>query len=322
MPYTAPTAGDVHVSRPLTNFSQKYLQDESAFVATRAMPNMPVAKQIDKYYVFSRADFLRDEAAIRADGTESAGGGFSLSTDSYSADVIAYHKLVTDRQRANADEVVNLDQSASQFVTRKLLIKREKDFATAFTGASIWDTDYTPATDDKWNASTSDPIQQIRLARKTVQGTTGYRPNKMLLGRAAIDSLLDNDAVIDRVKGGATTGDAAFLEQADLERYLGIRIFVMDAVVNSAIRGATESTDFVLGDTAVVYYAPDTMGIDEPTAGGQFSWTGAVGNTANGMRIKKIRNEDKEADKIEGQMAYDYKVTGSELGYRFATVNG
>lgn len=321
MPYTNPTAGDVHVSRPLTNFSQKYLMTADMFVASRAMPNLPVAKQIDQYYVFAREDFYRNEAAIRADGTLSQGGGFDLSTDTYNADVLAFHKLVTDRQRANADEAVNLDESASQFIMHKLLLRKEVDFAQTYMQTGVWQTDNTPAAGDKWNAATSDPIVQIRTARRTVQQNTGYRPNKMVLGRDALDALLDNDAVIDRLNGGATRADAAFIEQADLERYLGLRIYVMDAVVNSAKPGATENTGFISGDVAALYYAPDSLGLEEPSAGGVFSWTGAAGNTANGMRIRRIRKEEVEADLVEGQMSYDMKVTGSELGYFFNDTN-
>jgi hypothetical protein len=94
---TNPTAGDVHVNTPLTNFSQKYLLSADMFIATRAFPNAPVTKQSDLYYEFNRGDFYRDEAQERADGTESAGGGFRLSTNPYFARVYAFHKDVTDR---------------------------------------------------------------------------------------------------------------------------------------------------------------------------------------------------------------------------------
>ena len=77
---TRPTASDVHVDVPLTNFSVKYMQDQGVFVAQRAMPDLPVQKQSDLYWEFDRADFFRDEAEERADGAESAGGGFGLSS--------------------------------------------------------------------------------------------------------------------------------------------------------------------------------------------------------------------------------------------------
>lgn len=318
MPFTNPTAGDVHVNRPLTNFAQKYLQQANAFVAMQAFPNLPVSMQSDTYYTFSRADFYRDEAAVRADGTESQGGGFTLSTDPYFAQVYSFHKLVTDRQRANADAAINLDESATQYVTHKLLIRRERQFVTNLFSTSLWGTDQNV----DWTAASSDPIANVRTAIRTVQGNTGYRPNKMLIGRQAYDTLLDNDEILSRITGGSTNQMPAMVMRTLLAQLFELeQVFVMDSVVNTAIVGATESTGFIGGDNALVYYAPNTVGLEEPTAGVQFSWTGLLGNTAAGMRIRRFREESKQADKVEGDMAFDFKLVASELGYLFTSVS-
>ena len=317
---TNPTAGDVHVNTPLTNFSQKFLQDASSFVGLRSFPNLPVTKQSDLYYVFDKGDFYRDEAEERADGTESAGGGFKLSTNPYFARVYAFHKDVTDRQRANQDVAVSLDQSATQFVTHKLLIRREILFQQAFFNTGLWATDVTPA--PLWSAATGDPIGDVRTGLRTVQGATGYRPNKMLIGRQAYDTLLDNDAVLSRITGGATTEIPAMVMRTLLAALFELdEIFVMDSVVNSATEGAADTIGFIGGDDALVYYAPDSAGLNEPTAGIQFSWTGFMGATSAGMRMKRMRAELVEADRIEGQMAFDYKLTAPELGYFFNAVS-
>jgi hypothetical protein len=43
------------------------------------------------------------------------------------------------------------------------------------------------------------------------------------------------------------------------------------------------------------------------------------GASSSGYRIKRFRMENIEADRIEGQMAFDYRVVAPELGYFFAT---
>lgn len=315
---TNPTAGDVHVNRPLTNFSQKYLQSEDMFVGTRAMPNIPVSKQSDLYYIFDRADFYRDEAQERADATESAGAGFNLSTDPYFARVYAFHKDVSDRQRANQDDPVQLDQSAAQFVTQKLLIRRETLFATEFLTAGVWDTD----TNVNWLPAGSNPITDVRGEATAVHGATGFRPNKMLMGRTAWDTLLDNDEIIARISGGALPSQPAIVQRQLVAQLFELdAIFVMDSVSNTALPGAAEATAFIGDDNALLYWAPDTAGLETPTAGIQFSWTGLLGNTGNGLRIKRMRAELLEADRIEGEMAFDYKVVASELGSLFTSVS-
>jgi hypothetical protein len=322
---TNPTAGDVHVNRPLTNFSQKFLQDAEAFIALRAMPNLPVAKQSDLYYVFDRADFYRDEAEERADGTESAGGGFNLSTDPYFARVYAFHKDVTDRQRANQDPGVALDNSATQYVTHKLMIRRERLFQSAYVAGNIWFNGTSAATsgqDVTWGASASDPIADVRDAIRGVHQLTGYRPNKMIIGRQGYDTLMDNDEILARITGGSTVSQPAKVMKTLLAQLFELdEIFVMDSVYNTAGEGAAEANVFIGGDDAVVYYAPDSVGLEEPTAGVQFSWTGLMGNTSNGMRIKRFRQEALEADRIEGQMAFDYRLTSGALGHYFVDVS-
>lgn len=309
---TNPTAGDVHVNRPLTNFSQKWLQDQSMFVGLDVMPNNPVQNQSDLYYEFSRADFFRDEAEERADGTESAGSGFTLSTSPYTARVYAFHKDITDRQRANQDSPVRLERSASQFVMQKLMLLRERLMTSAYFGQSIWATD---ANASDWDGA-GDPILDIRTGKRVVHGLTGKRPNRLLIARDSYDALLDNAKVLDRIIGGATTQLPALVMRQRLAEILELeQILVLDSVVNSAVRGAAEDTDFLASDGALLYYAPRGVSLDEPTAGMQFSWTGFLGATEAGMRIKRFRMEQLESDRIEGQMAFDYKVTAPELGY-------
>jgi len=298
-----PTAGDVHVNRPLTNFSQKFLQSAAAFVALTAWPNLPVAKQSDLYYVFDRADFYRDEAEERADGAESAGGGFELSTDPYFARVYGFHKDVTDRQRANQDSPVMLDQSATQYVTHKMLIRRERVMATNLFGTNLWFNGVTSASAGQnvdWSDTSSDPIADVRDAIRGVHVLTGYRPNKMLIGREAYDTLVDNDEILARITGGATTAVPAQVMRGLIASLFELdAIYVMDAVYNTAAKGAAASNSFIGGDSALVYYAPNTVGLEEPTAGVQFSWTGLMGNTEAGIRIKRFRMEANEADRIE-----------------------
>ncbi len=318
---TSPQAGDVHVNTPLSNFATKFLQDTDAFVALRAMPGLPVAKQSDLYWEFNPDDFRRDQAKRRADGTESAGADFRLSTSPYFADVDALHKDVSDRQRANQDEGIQLDRTSTEFLMQLMLIRREKLWRDAFFGTGLWDTDVVGTTDFvKWDAASSDPILNIRVGKRVVQGKTGFRPNKLVIGRAPYDAILDNDAVLDRISGGATTALPAMVMRQRLAELLELDVIhVMDAIETTTAKGAaTEAQAFIGGDNALLYYAPDALAFGSPTAGATFNWTGFVGADANGSRVKRFRMEALASDRIEAEMAFDHKLVGSSLGYFFS----
>src|SRR5690554_4523754 len=96
-----PTPSDVHVNRPLTTMSLAFMQSADGFVADRVFPNIPVMKQSDTYFTYDRGYFNRVEMKKRAPSTESAGGGYAIGTDSYNAQVYAFHKDIDDQLRAN-----------------------------------------------------------------------------------------------------------------------------------------------------------------------------------------------------------------------------
>src|SRR5690606_28193114 len=98
-------------------------------------PSINVAQQSNLYYKYTRADWNRAEAQVRAPGTESAGGGWNVSTDSYFADVWAVHKDIADQDYANADAQFNLDAEAAQWVTQQMLMRRDLLWVSEFMAA-------------------------------------------------------------------------------------------------------------------------------------------------------------------------------------------
>ena len=316
MPTSASSPSNVHVSAPLTNFSMKFLQDQSNFIAMTALPNNPVSKQYDKYYEFNLADFKRNNAKKRAPATESAGAGFDIDTKPYQCDVWALHKDISDQDLANQDSQVNLFQSSTQFITEQLLIAREINFASKFMGAGVWETeDATLA----WGDDANNPIKQIRDKKRAVQLLNGYRPNKMAMSRDAYDTLLDHPLVLDRIIGGSTVNVPALIMRQKLAELLELEsISVTDAVYNTQAKNKTDPTaktmSFASSGDALLYYAPNTVGLDTPTAGVQMSWTGYVGATSSGSAISRWYDQDRKAWRVEGEMAFDYRVTAPELG--------
>lgn len=316
----SPTPGDVHVNTPLTNISIAYLQDASNFVAASVFPNIPVNKQSDRYFTYDRGEFNRDEMEERAPATESAGGSYTVdSTPTYYAPVYGFHKDVPDAVRDNADAVLNPDREATEYVTNKALIKREKLWATKYFGTSKWTTDQTTS---NWGptGTATDPMIDMETAKNTILESTGFMPNTLILGQAVYSALKNNADVIERVYSGQTPGAPAMGSLAAMMALFEIpRIFVMRAIENTAKEGQTASHSFIGGAHALLCYVTPSPGIMTPTAGYTFSWTGRVGAGAEGARIKRFRMENLESDRVEIQMAFDQKLVSADLGYFFSS---
>lgn len=320
-----PTPGDVHVNTPLTNISIAYMQSAANFIGTSAFPNIPVQKQSDRYYTYDRGDFNRDEMQERAPGTESAGGGYNVdSTPTYFCRVYAFHKDVHDQVRANADSALAPDREATQFVTQKAMIKREKVWAASYFKTGVWGKDINGVasgasagtSEIHWSDASSTPIESVRAAKRAVLEKTGYEPNKLILGKPVYDALLDHVDIIDRLKYGQTSGAPAMANRARLAELFEVdEIMVSKAIENTAAEGASETSAFILGKHALLCYATPTPGLQTPTAGYTFSWTGYMGASSDGVRIKQFRMENLESDRVEIQMAFDCKLVGSDLGY-------
>lgn len=326
-----PSPGDVHINGPLTNISIAYMQDATKFISARVFPNIPVQKQSDRYYVYDRGEFNRDEMEERAPGTESAGGSYKLdNTPTYFANVYAFHKDIPDQMRANADSPVGPDRDATNYVSNKALIKREKLWVQKYFKAGIWSADYTPGT--LWDAANSTPIADVKARKRAMLQDTGFNPNTLVLGKKVYDILVEHPAIVDRVKYGQTAGNPAMAGLIVLAQLFEIeRIFIMEAIENTAPETAA---NFVhppasgyfnhqfIGDSrsALLCYAAPSPSLMTPTAGYTFSWSGFMGAGAEGNRIKRFRMENLESDRVEIQMAMDQKLVCKDLGVFFQNV--
>lgn len=307
-----PTKGDVHVNKPLTDISVAWIQSQENYISTKVFPVVPVENASDVYYEFDKGDFLRDEAKDRGESSESAGSGFRLSTTSYNCKVKAFHKDIDDKTRANADSVLSLDSASTSFVTQKLAIRRERQFAAAYFTTGIWATDSTPST--KWDNASGTPRANVDTGKATVLTATGFEPNTLVLGYDVFLALRNNPDVRDQFK--YTSADS--IDEAMLARYFGVKnLYVGRAMYNSANEGATHVGAAIYGKNSLLCYVPDAPGLLTPAAGYTFSWTGYTGSV-DGLRIKKFRMEHLSSDRIEGELAYDHKVIGSALGYFFS----
>lgn len=326
-----PTPGDVHINAPLTNISIAYVQNANNFVAANVFPNIPVQHQSDIYWKTDRTDFNRDDMEIRAPATETAGVGWKPSTDTYYCPVYGLHHDISDQVRSNADSVFALDKSATLLLTSKALIKREKLWAAAYFKTGVWANGVngvasgaTPGTSVlQWNDANSNPIEDIRTAKATVLALTGFEPNKLVLSRLVYDKLLDHPDLVDRIKysGGVGNANPAIISRQAMAALFEVdQIVVAQAIENTAKEGAAEANSFILGKGALLCYAPDAPGVDVPSAGYTFSWNGYTGAGVQGNRIKRFRIEPIASDRIEIEMAYATKITGSDLGYYFNTI--
>jgi hypothetical protein len=316
-----PTRQQIHIDRPLTNISVLYMQEESVFIADKVFPIIGVQKQADTYFEYNRDDFFRDEAQVRAKGTESAGGEYDVEEQPpYFARVYAFHMDVNEQDRVNADNPLTPDKDATEFVSRKLLIKKETLWASKYFQAGVWGEQFYgvesgPTTGQtlRFDQPTSDPVRFIRNVSTRQVELTGYKPNTLVMSPYVFDALIEHEDILDRIKytqkGIATQDLIAQLFEVD-------HVYVPRAIVNTQAKGKDGQYQFIMGKHALLMYVEKNPGLKKPSAGYTFSWTGLKGASTMGSRINRIQMPwlGHETERIEAEMAFDQKVIGKDLG--------
>jgi len=315
----------------LTQIAVAYVQGADKFIADKVFPPVPVQHQADKYFIFSKDDYYRDEAQVRADATESAGGGFNLSTGAYSASVWAFHKDVGDQVRRNADPAVDIDIATTEFVMQRMLIRRDRFFMSTYMVTGQWSQDVvgtaggTPgsATPAFWNDDAgSDPFTDISTWQTFILQNTGYEANILVLGYPVYQALRKHPLIIDRLKYTEATLSGTITPQLLAQAFDVDEVLVSKAVYNTAAEGATGSYSFVMGKNALLCYRAPSPGLMVPSAGYIFPWEGYTGTNTMGIAIKQIPMPWLGSNTIrtEGEMSFDMQITGKDLGVFFSSI--
>lgn len=321
----SPDQSDVYIVPQLTQLSVGFMQDPNTFVNARMAPSVTVVQQSGKYLSYPRGYFFRDEADLRADGAESVGGGFAVdNTPTFFANVWAWHTDIGPQVRANA-KTVDIDRAATMLCTNKMMLRREKLWLARYFTTGVWTTQIQGATSGgggvagttlTWTDANALPIKQIKAAIRTMQGLTGYRPNKAVFSRDLWDLFCEHPNVISRIWNGQIPGSPAEINLNMVAAWLGLDdVMVVQAVETTSKEGQTDAMAFV-GNSGqlLLAYVPPSPGLFVPSAMYAFDWVadglvGAFGNT-----VSRWYNQDRKATRYEIEMATDMRVISADLG--------
>lgn len=318
-----PYLSQVHVNRPLTNISVAYIQATDAFVSTRG-PIIPSDKKSNVYFEYTQNDWFRDEAKPRGPDTESAGGGYNVSNTAFNCQVYAYHKDVDEQVRMNTDDPLDGKRDAIKFVTRKLLIRQERQFMTDIMAASIWfgshtAGDITPS--PTWDDPTSTPIEDVQTEQASILKKTGFLPNRLYLSFEVFQKLIRHPDVIDLIKYGASSPAApAVANEAALAKIFTVdEVIVSKGVYATNAENATAAYSLMASKNALLAFVTDSPGLYTPTAFYTFMWTGVsygLGLTIGAYEIP-LPWLGLTTVRCEAQIAFTNAVIGSSMGAYF-----
>lgn len=326
-----PTPGDVFVSTPLTNISYNYAADQSMGIADQMFPVVGTPLQGGIVWEWDLGYLLRNGMKVRAPNAESAGIGNKLNQKTFACVVEALHHDIPDQVRANEVSPISSDKQTTIQLTQQAWQRREITLKAKAFKTGVW-TGFpdgigvagAPGANQikQWDQATSDPVGDIKALSTLMQLSTGIRPNSIAMGQQVWDKLTTNASILDRLKFFGTPGNPTIVTQQAVAALFGLKQILISSVVQATSNegAATLTTAFVVGKEFVLFYVPDAPGLDTPSAGYTLAWTGYLGATAYGARMKKFRMEQNAADRVEIEQAYDQNPMGPPLGGYYSSV--
>lgn len=313
----SPTARDVHIDQLLTNVAIAY--SNQSYIADQIFPIVPVNNQSGLVPIFDQSHWFRDEAQMRAPGTRSVGGGWSVTNATYFADRYSYRDEIYDEVRANADSVWNLETTTTEFVMDKMLMRREVQFATDFFKTGVWGNDDTGGTDfTQWSDyAFGTPFVNFTTYQDEVEGRIGREADVLIMGKAVWNQLRWHPDLVDTIKftqSGIPT--LALLQAATGFR----KILIGRSLMTTDPEGTAEGNvtySRIWGKNALILHVPDSPGLMVPAAGYTFTWA-RVPNSLS--YILRFRDDEREADIIEANSYFDSKVTAARAGTFLSSV--
>lgn len=319
-----PNVKESIIAGPLANVSIAYRNME--YIADRVFPILDGADPKAKITKYQRGAWFRDEAAIRAPGTEARRGGYPITSVPIATKEYAFAKEVTDEDRrfvrAQGAPVLQPEIDAIEYATDKIDMKKERRVAELVTGTT-WVDGNVGGEDAEglWAVSgnTNTLLADIEKAQKAIKSAIGRRANVLLLDDRTYGGMKEVDALLDKIK----YTQRGVLTKEMLAAMLDLDEVIIGSAIYSDAEETAAGTDFNAVDIWTVnatkgmgflFWRPPRVGIKMQCAGLQCR---IAYETGGPRRISTWRESSRHQDVYEVAEETDITLIDANAGYLF-----
>jgi hypothetical protein len=263
-----------HVNRPLTNLAVEY--ENAEYVADQVMPVIPEDKPSNTYFKF-KPETMFSVADTELSSNEAVPGRVNYGLDTVGTFTTKSRGLmdfvsVEDQERA--DDPLEPMATSVEITKNFLLLAREIRVATATFLNTNYSSNHTSlAGADRWDQTTSDPVQQFLTYLKTPL----VRPNAAVFGVEGWDYFRTHPKVIQYIIARASTSlgpTPLMVDQETVARAFRLeKVIVGESKYNTAKEGQTPSYSYVWGKScALIRIEPQPNRKRTQTFGYTFRW--------------------------------------------------
>lgn len=307
-----PLPSQVHRQAALEQVSMAYRN--TGLISDRLATSVPVQHEADQYYVYSQDSLILPET-LRAMGAAANRASFSLSLATYQLQEHALGDLVPDRKRRNSDKAINLDVDTTEYLTEKILMRRELAVSDLVGTRANWSNITSLTSTFAWSQNTtlSNPIQFVDSAATVIARGTGKLPNVVALDFRTFQAAKEHTNLTDRIK---FTSSDSVSEQLMAKLFNVDEVLVARGIRNTSEEGLETTTgmNFMWTDGAFVAYVEKSPGLKRPSALLTFTQT----EGGNPYKVKKWRDDERDGDVIEVSTLFQTQSPASLCAYFIA----
>ncbi len=297
------------VSPLLTNISLAYRNE--SYIAEQILPVVPVIKDTAQIATYGM-DNLRIEESLRAQGSWANEVNHSLTLGAhYILQDHALKEFVTKEEEDNADKPVTPRIDATENLTDRLQVIKEKELADAMANTGVITLNTTLSGTDQWSDfDNSDPFADIKTAMESVRSNSWMLPNTFVMSYAVMMTLLVHPAFLDRLPN-VTVMTSDLVLQALRMAFPNIKnIFIGSAQYNSGVEWGTDALADIWGKHFWVAYVSDKPRLKSRSFGFTYQAPG------QNRQVKVLAyDEDKEGRFIRINDKYDQKIVDNKCMY-------
>lgn len=301
-------ASDVHIDAALSNMAVAYKNGN--YIAEDIFPSIPVSKQSDKYYIWTKDYWFRSYVKERAPGTDYPEADIELAQGQYFAPIYNLATAIPWEDMSNQDTAVQLEQTKTEWLADQFMLHREQDLEDSIFKTGVWTSGQTLAGNQQWSNAASNPVIDIYTAKETIEKLTGKTPNLLVIGAEVVKHLKEHPDLLDKYK--YTTKGILNLSQVAAALEIP-KIVVGRAIQNTGEEGQPFAGEYIWGKHALLMYSEPSPGIRTASAGYCFKWN--IENGSWPVQIIRVEDKMKDRDVFKGKHAYTNKIVAADLGY-------
>lgn len=291
---------DIMVAELESGWSISYQQEDSAFVADKWFPQVPVDRIAGYYPKWAKANAFTNKAGTWRPGTLPPTGELGIDDPGFFACTrYAFQAPLLADLPYVADPAYPLEKATTQFVTDVLRLNKEILIADNYFKTGVWGIDVTGVnsgetwapgevttgeTFRRFNDADSDPLGLFKDAKMAIKKEIGVKPNTLIMGEQVYEAMRINPQLISLFRNPQGSEKVPTkLNKEMIAQALDIdNILIGEAMYNTTPTAPTCTLDWVFGKHMWLGYV-DTPGHLKTIAAMNLSFNDPLGGFSTAM---------------------------------------